>query len=45
MQDLSKMPQLDDETKQIQRVALYGFLVNLGLAIMKAALAVLSELR
>ncbi len=37
------MPQLDDETKQIQRVALYGFLVNLSLAIMKAALAVLSD--
>jgi cation diffusion facilitator family transporter len=42
MQDPSKMPQLDDETKQIQQVALYGFLVNLGLAIMKAALAVFS---
>jgi cation diffusion facilitator family transporter len=42
MQDPSKRPQLEEETKQIQRVALYAFLVNLGLAIMKAALAVLS---
>ena len=36
------MPQVDEETKQIQRVALYAFLLNLGLAIMKAALAVFS---
>jgi len=32
-----------EETKQIQRIAFYGFLLNLGLAIMKAVLASLSS--
>jgi cation diffusion facilitator family transporter len=33
---------LDRETRQIQRIALFGFLLNLGLTVMKGALALVS---
>jgi len=35
--------QEEGETKLIQRVALFAFLINLGLAVMKAILAILSS--
>jgi cation diffusion facilitator family transporter len=38
----SEVETQDAETKQIRRIALYGFLLNFGLTVMKAVLAVLS---
>lgn len=38
----NKVEARDSETRQIQRIALYGFLLNLGLTIMRGVLAVLS---
>lgn len=42
VQETSEAEALDPETRQIQRVALLGFLLNLGLTVMKGALAFLS---
>jgi len=39
----SEVAQTDQEARLIQRVALFAFLINLGLTIMKAILAVLSN--